>query len=213
MNDSLCSIWNSHTRVKTSALIIPDGCRDIIMKRIDGEQPYCFVSPLFDHTETIVIEENTSLIGFRMKPGVHISEKELLKAVTKKSCQTEDIHSLLDDFTNINHATEEALNCLSNHVNSVKQAATTLGVSTRTLQRLIYNNTDRTPNYWFQLARARRTARDLCKPIPLVNIAETHGFSDQSHMSREIKRWFSISPSEIINRPDMVRQLTDEGYN
>jgi len=87
-----------------------------------------------------------------------------------------------------------------------------LGVSSRTLQRLICKETDRAPAYWILLARARRAAREMVEPTSLADIAETHGYADQSHMTREFKRWFDLSPSVMRNTPNILDQLFNRGY-
>ena len=95
---------------------------------------------------------------------------------------------------------------------SVKQISTQLGVSTRTLQRLVLSKTKRTPGYWLQLARIRKAARSLSQSVCLVDVAENYGFSDQSHMNREFQRWFGLTPVQVLNSPAIIRQLNDKGY-
>ena len=51
---------------------------------------------------------------------------------------------------------------------------------------------------------------------PLITLATELGFADQAHMSREIKRWFGVSPGELrakteafshlFNSPDAFRR-------
>lgn len=149
-----------------------------------------------------------------MKPGTYISERKLLGIIEKNDIHTNDIQNLIDDFTSRDNSIEEALNCLaSSDISSVKEASLRLGVNIRTLQRLIFKSTERTPSYWIQLARIRKTARSLTKSTSLAGTADINGFSDQSHMSREFKRWLNISPSEAQKNTDIMTQLNNIGYD
>ncbi|MCW8825212.1 MAG: helix-turn-helix domain-containing protein [Gammaproteobacteria bacterium] len=212
MSDNLYSVWSFSTKVKSITTVVPDGCRDLIMKMEGKERPQWFVSPLFDQSQSVLVEENSTLVGFRMRPGVEISENELLGFIEHSSTYVDEVQSLLDDFTSIDCSVDEALECLASDINSIKQASLRLGVSSRTLQRLILNKTGRTPGYWFQLARVRKAAMCITRSVCFSEAAEICGFSDQSHMNREFQRWFKTSPSEILKSPDIIDQLNDIGY-
>lgn len=212
LESNICAVWQSYSDTKSEAVVIADGCRDLILKVSDKKRPKWFVSPMFDQATPVSTAQNTYLMGFRMKPGVHISEAALLHAVNQKMTVVDDIENLLADFTSFDHNVDDALSCLADGAISVKQAAIQLGVNIRTLQRLVVKATDRTPAYWSQLARIRKTARDLDGYIALAELADKHGFSDQAHMSREFKRWFNLSPSEVLKRPDIISQIHEVGY-
>lgn len=153
------------------------------------------------------------LIGFRMRPGVEFNEKELTDYLTSKGdVITDEVEGILDDFTSFDFSVGEALECLASDVNSIKQASIRLGVSPRTLQRLISKKTGRAPGYWLQLARVRKAGKDLCSALSLSCVADIHGFSDQSHMTREFQRWFGATPKHIVNTPELISQLRDTGY-
>lgn len=212
MSDNLLSIWNSRCEVGFSTTIVPDGCRDVILKVVGKERPTWLVSPLFDQSKSIYIEDNSNFLGFRLRPGVEIRESELIDYLESRDIVTDEMQNILDDFTNLDASVGEALGCLASNINSIKQASVRLGVSNRTLQRLIFNKTRRTPGYWFQLARVRKTARDLGSAASLSSLAEMRGFSDQSHMTREFQRWFRSTPIEILKTPEIIGQLSDRGY-
>jgi AraC-like DNA-binding protein len=213
MNKNLLSTWNTSSSKKNSTIILPDGCRDLIMKIDEDEKPFWFISPLYDKTEVFSINPNSVFSGYRMKPGVIFSEKELIESIQGNNYNFDEISNRLNDYTSLNHSVEEALNCLASNMDSVKGTAKTLGVSSRTLQRLISKETARTPAYWILLARARRAARTLVESSSLADIAEMNGYADQAHMSREFKRWFALSPSLIRNNPNIINQLFNKGYD
>ena len=212
MNDSMISIWSANFSGATSTVVIPDGCRDLIVKTLGNEKPNWLVSPLYDRSELIQIEASCTYIGFRLSPGAEIKERELLDYIETKQLHVEDVKGFIGDFISTDSSIEEALTCFSSEMGSVKQISAQLGVSTRTLQRLILSKTKRTPGYWLQLARIRKAARSLSQSVCLVDVAENYSFSDQSHMNREFQRWFGLTPVQVLNSPAIIRQLNDKGY-
>lgn len=212
-DDNLLSSWSVSAKVNSNTVVLPDGCRDVIMKVVNNDKPQWLISPLYDHAQTVSIDAHSTLAGFRLRPGVGIAQEKLLSVLNQNDGNVDDISTLLFDYTNINCSVEEALNCLATDVGSVKQAARELGVSARTLQRLIINNTNKPPTYWILLARARRAARALTQSMPLAQIADVYGYADQSHMNREMKRWFNVTPFSIRKAPNSVSQLYSKGYD
>ena len=87
-------------------------------------------------------------------------------------------------------------------------------MSLRALQRELKKARQPPPQFWAQLVRARRAARVVRNDIPLAQIAAEHGFSDQSHMSREFSRWFAVTPKQLRQGADEVfRILGASGYD
>ncbi len=213
MSNNLISTWDATFDVGLSSVVIPDGCRDLIVKTVGNEKPDWFVSPLFDQSKFFHIEDCCEYSGFRLRPGAEIREVELLSYIANKKLHADEVKDIIDDFITIEESVEEALGCLAIELGSVKQVAAQLGVNVRTLQRLIFNKTQRTPSYWLQLARIRKAARSLSSNDGLSDIAAKYGFSDQSHMNREFQRWFSLSPTQLLKVPSIIKQINDKGYD
>lgn len=212
---NISDIWSSRSHENASVIILPDGCRDLIIKAQDNQPAKWFISPLFDHSEQVATQKNTTSIGFRFKAGTHIAVDKLTTYLQPgKFSQNDPTHlsDMLNHVTELNHSVDEALACLGSDIHSVSQAASLLGVSTRSLQRLLIKETQRSPSYWFQLARVRQAARCLTLGTPLIEAANQYGFSDQAHMCREFQRWFKTSPSQLIKQPALLHQLTATGY-
>lgn len=213
MSSNIESIWTSSTQARQTSMIIPDGCRDLIMVESQGNKAHCVISPLFDQSQNFYSNNHVNFVGFRLKPGTKINEQQLINTVEQGNISLDDIPNLIEDFTTREYSIAEALECLANDdVKSVKNASFSLGVNIRTLQRFVFAYTARNPSYWFQLARARKAAKALSTSMSLIDIAHMHDFSDQAHMSREFKRWFNLSPSEMIKRPDVMSQLNNSAY-
>ena len=213
MSDNVLSIWKSRSEKSFSAVILPDGCRDVIFKVVGNQKPLWSISPLFDTATQINVKSNSELIGFRMRPGVAFNEKELTRYLAGKDIAHCDMQSVLNDFTYLDCSIAEGLHCLaSENISSIQQAAAILGVSSRSLQRLFANKTGRSPSYWFQLARIRKAGIQLNSLENLSSIADICGFSDQSHMTREFQRWFQTTPQKMLKNSDLIEQLYNKGY-
>jgi len=78
---TLLDVWQSAANTPTSATVVPDGCRDLIVRKIPGEKPYWFISSLDDHTYEVSIQAGVTMQGLRLKPGTRINEAQLLASV------------------------------------------------------------------------------------------------------------------------------------
>ncbi len=213
MNEILLTIWDATPKSDSSCIIVPDGCRDLIRVRQKGKKAQWFVSSLFDQAKIISIKAGSRMLGFRMKPGININEKQLLASISNRDMGVAEILSRLDCFACRKASVEEALNGLASDVTSVAGVAKQLGVSQRTLQRLLIQETGKSPVYWIMLARIRRAARAILEPVTYIEIADMCGYSDQSHMCREFRLWFNVSPSAFRNSADIFHHVRDAGYD
>ena len=119
----------------------------------------------------------------------------------------------IDEFCIHSTTVSNALQCLASGVESIAKGACELGVSTRTLQRLIMINTGRTPSFWFALSRARNAARALDQYDCLVDVAAAYNYSDQAHMCREMQRWFSLTPNQLKADGELKALLAEPAYS
>jgi len=118
----------------------------------------------------------------------------------------------IDEFCTKPENLTEALNCLASDKRTVLCAANELGVSLRSLQRLVRTGTGQTPVFWLSLARIRKAGRLLVKDKKLTDVAIETGFSDQAHMNREMKRWFGKTPNQVKSDPDLLNAVVESGY-
>ena len=212
MTETILEIWNSTVPQKMILPIIPDGCRDLIFKHSQGKMPCWFVWPLTDKTCDTPIKRGDVFKGYRLKPGAHIDIEKLLASVSGREFSANDICDRLDSYTNLSASLEDALACLASDISSVSQAAQELGTSPRSLQRLLMAETGKSPVYWLQLARVRQTGRAIQNGMLLAEIAATHGYADQAHMSREFRRWLDVSPAQLKNGTMQGEQLFTTGF-
>lgn len=191
---------------------MPDGCRDIICRFRTNQNPEWFISPLFDTATTIKTVGVTKMIGFRLKAGVKFDEQRLLRALRKLSPEESMLADVLDGVLEPYGLAEEAMRVLSQGAPDIRSAAKILGVSTRTLQRRVLTQTDRTPGYWLSLSKARKCVRLINTHQSLSAIASECGYSDQSHMNREIRRWFNVTPGDFQGNAKLKALVTVPGY-
>lgn len=219
-------VWSAHSHSDGSLLILPDGCRDLIIKthqaNNQAEPALWFVSPLFEHTQAVQTQANTHSLGFRLKPGMQIEQEKLVKymplfkldneAINHDKKAISQLEDILNEVTSIKPCVEEALTSLASDLTNITQVAKQLGMSTRSLQRMLIKETDKSPSYWFQLARARKAAKHLGQTNAMADTADLYGYSDQSHMCREFQRWFKLSPTQLLNDAILMAQLDSTGY-
>lgn len=204
--------WSFHALERCSSRVLPDGCRDFIVKQSHDGASSWFVSDLSESSYTVDSKAHERLSGVRLQPGVLINEPQLRRWLINKDPSDLLGTDQLDEFCICSAALSEALDCLSSKVWSVSLAASELGVSARTLQRFVKSKTQHSPYFWISLARVRAAGRLLVKGEQLVDVAASTGFSDQAHMTREMKKWFGVSPSKLRNDDELLLLLCEPGY-
>lgn len=205
--------WNHKVIDSNLSPIVPDGCRDLIVKYSPGQPTQFFISELMTTTKWINTFRDEEFYGVRLPPGRAIN-LELIKLTRVET--PEDLVELANEATLATDAVDEALKCLSESRSS-SEAAANIGVSLRTLQRIIKKYTGETPEFWRSLARSRKAAKLILLGYPLLETAYHCYFSDQPHMSRELKRLFGVNPSYIRanshNSSHWVHQFNEKGYD
>lgn len=209
---SVIASWH-HTVVRaTTHTVLPDGCRDLILKLRPGRAPQWWVTALDDRSRAARSAAGERLWGYRLHPGATLDAAALLQTIRDNPPDgVQSLLALVDSLVRVDGRTTEALQSLS-AAPSVATAACSLGVSERSLQRLVLAATGRTPGYWKGLSRIRRAATALSQPVALAAIAADHGFADQAHMAREFQRWFGLPPARFRTDPVLMRTVSESGF-
>ncbi|MDD1781386.1 helix-turn-helix domain-containing protein [Enterovibrio sp. ZSDZ35] len=206
--DTVIDIWHSSVTELATLSVVPDGCRDVIVTE-EGEGRAVHVSPLYANTIQVEMRPGVVMMGFRFAPGTSINEAGLLSAIRESP---NDIADKIAVFTHLCPNVAEILAQTRIHQGKTSSLASTLGVSERTLQRCLSRETGTSPVFWLQLARARQSALSIGEGKPLCDIAFDEGYADQAHLTREIKRWFGVTPTVLKGRHDLLSQLTAPGF-
>jgi AraC-like DNA-binding protein len=211
-SEVVLSVWRHRARDRSRATVLPDGCCDLIGRTDRRGHTHWFLSTLSETAYSVGFEAGERFLGLRLCPGTSVASEDLLRAVD--GCAPSDERELLarvEDCCRLDNSLTEALASLE-WAASVAAVASGLGVSTRSLERLVTDHTGRSPSYWKGLARVRRAGRALCKSDPLADLAIEHGYADQAHMCRDIRRWFGLPPTALRRRPDLLATLQASGY-
>jgi AraC-like DNA-binding protein len=196
--------WHHRIDRAENALIFPDGCRDVLVVRERGRREKVLLTDLDFQPRVSELAEGTQIMGFRLRPGAVVTD-EVLAAVARDCAQVEDILGNALDETN---DLDDVIVALTLPLATVERVSKQAGVSVRTLQRRFREQGLPPPEYWRLLARARRAAGFLATELPLVEIASACGFSDQAHMTRDLRRWFGGSPAQLRRDPYCLSLLS-----
>ncbi|MFG0253639.1 MAG: helix-turn-helix domain-containing protein [Rhodopirellula sp. JB053] len=211
MIDPILDRWEYTARDRSRAIVLPDGCRDLIVRWSRDEQPHWFLTSLDASSRTVESEVGVSMRGYRLRPGVEVDERRLMGAAESRDPHAEAMVDAIESCTKLNRNVAETLAALASS-NSVEQATQSLSVGKRTLQRLVANCTGKTPLFWLQLARVRHAAQRLNDGNSLVSIANETGYSDQPHMTRQFKRWFGVTPRQFAADARLTGLIAEPGY-
>lgn len=210
--------WDFFATTACRSVVLPDGCRDLILLRPAQGEPSWFVSPLADTAYPVASAAGQAYIGLRFHPAARIDAPRLLAALRARDGSAlpwDAVAPLVEavhDHVHLDARIVEALTALS-ECTSVAAARRRLGVGARSMERLLAAGTGRPPGYWRGLARIRRAARDLSGNQTLAEIAADHGYADQAHMNRAFRAWFGCSPGRFRIAPDLRALAAEPGYD
>ena len=203
--------WTFRTAHSTDAAVLPDGCRDLIVADRGGARRW-FSAELASHAYVVEIEAGTELQGLRLRPGARIRHDALCRFMKGRDASTLLENDAVLEFVEVPGGIREILDCLATAEHGLLRCARALGVTPRTLQRTVKAATGESPSFWSQLARVRRAARGLALGTTLAGLADEHGYADQAHMTRDIRRWMGVTPTRFAADRARCAAIRDPGY-
>lgn len=210
--DAALELWRFTATEPATVHIPPDGCRDLIVLVPRTGAPSCLVSSLAETTETHAFAPGDRAVGLRLRPGAQFDERALMASLRDGERHDDtDLLAAVGAAARLDSRVDEALGCLR-EAPSLQFAQARLGVSTRSLERLLSLRTQHGPTWWRSLARARRCARALTGTTPLAALAADHGYADQAHMTRDLRRWFGATPTRLRAMPALIATLAAPAY-
>ena len=211
--DPILEKWSYIAQSPQSEIIVPDGCRDLILLEREGHRPSVIVSELDDKSRRLDVFRGDHFLGLRLLPGTRV-KPNLPSALLENAIRSAK-PDVIRELVMLEPQLIEALAALEKADNTAAVAAN-IGVSTRTLQRYVACNTNRTPSWWRRLARVRSAAKSLASTdlnaIRLADFADARGFSDQAHMTREFRHWLGVTPARLLRNPLIFNVLEGKGY-
>jgi len=193
MSMSAFQPWHFRAASRETALVFPDGCRDVLVVRPPDAPPHVVLTTFDFSPRHAVMMPGTEISGYRLRPGASVSHKVLAAVAADTGRATTILGDALAEWG----ALDDAIVALTRPGASVAGVARESGMSLRSLQRRFQDRHLPPPEFWRLLARARRAVALLPTPAPLAEIAAECGFSDQAHMTRALKRWFGHSPAQL----------------
>lgn len=194
----------------------PDGCRDLIVYAVPGQVPKVRLSGLDHCAYPVKMPVGTHFWGIRLSPGVMVRDgqanpfsKAWLKRITSNP---QDAPTLLQDavedwFSDPESITWEFFDAIKHSYEKIPR----LSQSDRTLRRRIRTATGAPPRFWLSLLRIRSCARQIVfKNTSLVETALAIGYSDQAHMTRQMRRWLGITPAGLRKNASQFRHMVNQ---
>ena len=203
--------WKYQTGRPERAIVIADGCRDLIVQREPEGADRWFLSPLQDCARTVELGANVSMTGYRLRPGVLLDEAGLQRRPAAWPVTDGAVADLLAEHCRVDPRLDDAIRALSCRSATIAATARILGVSLRTLERLFAGMGVKPPGFWHRLGRARRVAAGLSRQHSLADAATEAGYADQAHMTREFKRWFDLTPAQIRSDQSLRAMIDQTG--
>jgi AraC-like DNA-binding protein len=212
--ESLITRWRFDAERSASVTLLPNGCRELILKVCTQGRPRYFVTDLIETAQVVNTLAGERFLGLRLHPAARLDVARLIDGAKERTLTTDSEQTaLIREQVSVDCRLDEALSALSSARN-VRAAALHIGVSQRTLERVVLASTNRPPMFWRALARARQAGRALAvsPATPLADLASDHGYADQSHMTREFERLFMFTPGKIRHHADQLAMLSEPGY-
>ena len=207
IGNRLFTQWRYTTTENTREVIMPDGCQDVLIVTDPDARATVLITDRDNSARAVAIESGKTYTGFRLRPGLTFKTKDIehLKADNKA----------VQDFIKSEAEPQlelcQLIATLSEEKVSIRQLAKLAGVSLRTLQRHFKQRGLPHPDYWWQLARARSAALALSSAESLTDIAISSGYSDQSHLTRDCRRWFLATPAQLRANKQQLLTFSQPG--
>lgn len=200
--------WEYSVKAPDAAVIMPDGCRDVIMATAHDVEDSMWITGLDDQPRLVTLYAGISLTGFRLEPGTTINPEALS---SKEIMNPVDLQDWIESEVQKDCEVMDLIEALTLPRATIAKVARQNGTTPRTLQRQFQRKSLPTPDFWRMLGRARRAIQALPCLMPLAEIAYAYGYSDQAHMTREFVRWFGLPPADLRKRPESIAEICQPG--
>lgn len=214
-NDPILAEWAFVSHGRRSITVLPDGCRDLIIRRDPATEAQTLVlSDLDAVRRTMIQPAGQQLVGLRLRPGASLPSRlvdELRRALEQTSGSTAS-HLVGQAVATYAELDDELLDAIVAG-RTVARAARLLGVAERTLHRRMIARTGKPPSFWLDLARSRRALACLSTGMALVEIAAEAGYADQAHLTRSFGARFGAPPGHFRRNPALMRLAAHPGFS
>lgn len=219
--------WLSRHNREDRQAVLPDGSVDLVLVGA-GASAQAWVYGTTTASQFVALEHGAHYLGVRFHPG---QSRHFLRAAAAELTDTHepargllafDLQDLPEQivarpvFARLDAALlrylqacppipsslDAAIRSLTITGTPVAQAARVYGKSLRQFERQFQLDVGVGPKLYARIARFQRAARRLTdSTLTLAELAADLGYSDQSHMSHEFRRFAGLSPAAYARQP------------
>ena len=238
LRDYISHYWLVRNNADDAYAIQPDGSVDIVIV-VNGFSMQSLVYGSTTAITDIPLESESHYLGISFKPGksrhfINACASELTDTQetaegllkfdmcgTHECIESDEVFKKLDailerhvrNYQPVHSKLDEIIRSieLSSGMSSVAEAAALSAKSLRQFERVFMQTVGISAKLYSQIVRFRRASALVRTGQPLSRIAADLGYTDQSHMTREFRRFANISPAAFA-RNDVVF-LQDPFFN
>jgi AraC-like DNA-binding protein len=217
----LACTWIRSSSEPGTALVLPDGCTDLIWSEVSGE--LLIAGPDTGPHPTTTVPGR--LLGVRFLPGVGpsvfgipghaIADQRIAGTeVWRDACQIAESLNESDRplklltsiaVTRMRRAKVDPLAAVLREEFDLASLAQTIGVSDRQLRRRCHNAFGYGPKTLNRVLRFDRAVGLARSGVSFAQVAATTGFADQAHLCREVKALAGAPLSTLVSRDGRTR--------
>ncbi|SFU53236.1 Helix-turn-helix domain-containing protein [Clostridium sp. DSM 8431] len=224
-------------KINKNVVVVPDGSIDILFS-VNSENPkaVCYGSPLnlTDINYVPFVKENKEIFGVRFFPGsTAFPSQKKMADFTNKSVDLSSILEKDDDFNEeirifttryLEYYRKQVIKekesnlyefTLKEIINSkgkikVDEISEKSGYSSRYINKLFNEYFGMSPKLFCKIVRFQNVLKAVTLDEKIIDIADSFGFCDQSHLGKEFKAFIGTSPkrlNEILKTEDYQKRL------
>jgi hypothetical protein len=212
-------VWRSHSETAGSFISMADIHSSIVISRFSGKTWVTFRGPEAYWTPAFAPSE-AEWLGIVLSPGAYLSSLPPARIMDRQDFTVEGSRLRgfsfggfcleIPNFSNAEGIVERLDRSGLLHYDPLVAEVLrkqTPSMSVRNIQRRFHHATGLVPIRAFQIERARLAARQLKDGRPIIDVAFSCGYFDQSHMTRSFKKFIGISPS-LVSSLDRAQILS-----
>jgi len=205
-------IWHNHTEREGTFTSMAETHWEMVVTRHQGKMTMTVRGPETQATPAYC-PPDAEFFGIMFKPGTLMPLLPAQTIMNRKDVNLPGassnafwLNGKAWEFPNpenadtfVEHLVRDGLVIHDPVVSSVLQG-NAVEMSLRTVQRRFLTATGLTYGSIFQIERARRATVLLKQGVPILDVVELAGYSDQPHMTRSLKHFVGQTPAQIISR-------------
>jgi AraC-like DNA-binding protein len=203
----LDACWSFAAGDESRSVIPADGCFDLIVRVDRGARAAAFLYEPTASAQPAIVAEGARLLGVRLRPGFGGVLRTRGDDLRAAACRQADAGAGLDALEALvarwvgDHGSPPAVvrdfvAWAEHGRGSLRLTAGTRGAQ-RELQRAARRFLGVTPKAYLRIERAQAARVAIRQGSPLAAVAADLGYSDQAHLTREIRLLLGATPRQL----------------